>query len=770
MQPGMGTGDLPSAVAVAVDAPPSPPAAPASVHTRSAEGRPRWGLHDTRNAVLIGLSCFLLAFLNIHYWPAFKTGGGPANLASLQFGALLALAMLAPRPGYLRVGYLAAFLGWYLEFAFWLDPAEQSGLLLRAVPLYLLMYAWTVLCARATGWPRPGSQARLRQSDVLPIGAIAFVLYPLGWSLGHLLVNLVAGAGDLAELYQQSVRVGFSRFFGVLCLTLPLVAFFTGRREPAPMSTPIPWWEGGLIAAYFLLLVALTWSMPTDAGSRLAGLIEQRFMVAAMMVWLVLRLPWRWSTPLIAAVLMLLVYLLGAGTRSGLRREALELLQMGIEMSVLQQLLVLTQVMCRDNRRAVHRLAEESRRDNLSRVPNLNGLRHDLGRRAGNPPAEIACLGIDNLDNLLAGFGLPAQDALTLAIHRHLQPHVDAYTLGMGRFVLVPRGGPACWDALLERIEQFEFRYADAEVRIEPHLGVAPLRDTSPEALELAMHAAYGAMKEASRHGETAPVPAAADTNAAALRATLRTHSLALSLLRRRQIELHVQPIVSAASQRQPMAEILCRLQQDDGRLLMPRDYMEELEASRGVVELDRAVVATLLPWLQANAQCMPYRRLAVNLTGRSLVSAQFREWLLGELDAHPGCAGHLCFEITERAIMGSLSQVRPVLDGLARRGCLVALDDFGTGMQSFERLQQLPIHLVKIDGTFIRDIASSPRDRELVRAMVSIARAYQAETVAEYVESAAALAELRQLGVDWIQGYHVGRPAPLSEMPLGPG
>ncbi len=89
--------------------------------------------------------------------------------------------------------------------------------------------------------------------------------------------------------------------------------------------------------------------------------------------------------------------------------------------------------------------------------------------------------------------------------------------------------------------------------------------------------------------------------------------------------------------------------------------------------------------------------------------------------------------------------------------------------MQSFERLQQLPIDLVKIDGTFVRNVAHNARDRDLVQAMVTIARAYQAETIAEYVEDADILAALEPLQVDWIQGYHIGRPVPLSALDLTP-
>jgi FOG: EAL domain len=711
-----------------------------------------------REAILVAIACFLLPFLPIPYWPEFRPYAGPSSLANLHWGLLLALAMLMPDRRYFHVGFLALLLSWCAQLVL-LYPGEVVQRFLGTLPLYLSMYGWTLLCARLAGWPR--QRLLFRQEDIIPFGAAAFALYPAGWAVAHLAFAGLFSGLEGEALFEQAIRVGFSRFYGVLCVTLPLVLWVTGRREPAPMQVPLRAWEVVLVTAYSLLLGVMLWAVPSPSGHLLGGLLDQRLMFAGLVMWAVLRLPWRWSAPLIACVTTLLVYLVGAGTRSGLRTDALQLLQIGLEMSMAQQLMVLTLVISRDNRRAMARLAEEGRRDGLSGVPNLNALRHDLARR-DSPPAEIACLGVEHLDSLMAGLGLPAQEALTAALYRHLGPDVQAYTLGMGRFVLVPDTDQVSWKALLARVEQFEFRYDNVCVRIEPHLGVAMLRDASPQAVELALHAAYGAMQCARDRGETAPVFAQGQSDPVALRALLETHSLALSLLRRRRIELHVQPIRRLGEAVPAMGEILCRLRDDDGRLLLPHEYMAELEASRGVVELDRAVIEHLLKWMRAHPGPLPYRRLAVNLTGRSLISEQFRNWLLYQLDALPGCASRLCFEVTERAVSGGMAQARPLLEGLSRRGCLIALDDFGTGMQSFERLQQLPIDLIKIDGSFIRNIARNPRDRDLVRAMVAIARAYQAETVAEYVEDEAILAELGGLGVDWVQGYHIGRPGPL--------
>ncbi len=715
-----------------------------------------WGTQ----AAFISLVCLALQALPMSYLPMFEAGQA-ASLAHLHWGVLLAVGMLCERRVF-SVAYLAVFAGWCLRVLLPGNAAPGTVLLTGAAG-YAAMYAWTLLCLRLMDWPRTVARARMRQRDVIPYGVCALFLFPVGWALAHAASKMLFSPGD-PHLAAEVLQVGFARFFGVLCMTLPIVLFFTGRHQPAPMPSRIPWWELCLAGAYLCLVAVLLLAVPAQRLDPINGLLEQRFMLVAVMVWIVLRLPWRWSAPLLAATMLLLVFVVAVGSQQGEQIGLARLAQLAAELAVLQLMILLTLVMSRDNRRAVERLADESRRDGLSGVPNINALRHDLALRT-TAPTEIACLGIEHLDSLIAGLGLPAQEALTASLAAHLQPDVNAYTLGMGRFVLVPAGPPVSWQGVLARIEQFEFVHAGARVRIEPHLGVCKLRDASSEALDAALESAYGAMHEGSQRGETAPVFADSRRDPAARRALLQTHSLALSLLRQRRIELHVQPIRRIDADRACMAEVLCRLRRDDGQLLMPRDYMEELEASRGVVELDRAVIETVLSRIRTCAAAIPFSRLAVNLTGRSLVSEHFRNWLLYQLDNTPGAAGMLCFEITERAIGGSLEQARPLLDGLSQRGCLVALDDFGTGMQSFERLQQLPINLVKIDGTFVRNIADNPRDRELVRAMVTIARAYRAEIVAEYVEDAAILDQLRTLRVDWVQGYHIGRPTPLDAL-----
>jgi len=124
-----------------------------------------------------------------------------------------------------------------------------------------------------------------------------------------------------------------------------------------------------------------------------------------------------------------------------------------------------------------------------------------------------------------------------------------------------------------------------------------------------------------------------------------------------------------------------------------------------------------------------------------------------------------MCFEITETAAIANLGSVVYFMRELKARGCKFALDDFGTGLSSFMYLKTLPVDYLKIDGQFISQIATDPVDRSMVEAISKVGRALGIATVAEWVESEAVLDELKRIGVDFAQGYHMARPMPLAQL-----
>jgi diguanylate cyclase (GGDEF)-like protein/PAS domain S-box-containing protein len=232
------------------------------------------------------------------------------------------------------------------------------------------------------------------------------------------------------------------------------------------------------------------------------------------------------------------------------------------------------------------------------------------------------------------------------------------------------------------------------------------------------------------------------------------------------RLELFFQPIVAIGSQAPPsFHELTVRLRGDDGELVPPSEFIPAAERYNVMSVIDRWVVLQAVGLLRERQQrgaALP--QLAVNLSGTSLNEESFLDFLLQNVgDAQ--IAGALCFEITETAAVTNLSDAIHFMRELQARGCKFALDDFGSGISSFLYLKTLPVDFLKIEGQFINQIADDPVDRSMVEAICKVGKALGIATVAESVETAAVLAELERIGVDFVQGYYMARPRPLAEL-----
>ncbi len=233
------------------------------------------------------------------------------------------------------------------------------------------------------------------------------------------------------------------------------------------------------------------------------------------------------------------------------------------------------------------------------------------------------------------------------------------------------------------------------------------------------------------------------------------------------RLELYTQPIVATRrdSPRLPrFQELLVRLRDDDGELVLPGEFIPAAERYNIIGAIDRWVleksVARLRQYLAAGLE-LPL--LSLNLSGTSICERNFLDFVL-TLVEDPVIGGHLCFEITESAIITGMSQIVYFVQEVRKRGCRFALDDFGTGLSSFHYLKKLPVDFLKIDGQFVGSLTNDPVDRSMVEAISKVAGALGIATIAERVESAEALERLTQLGIDFAQGYHLARPEPLAE------
>lgn len=221
------------------------------------------------------------------------------------------------------------------------------------------------------------------------------------------------------------------------------------------------------------------------------------------------------------------------------------------------------------------------------------------------------------------------------------------------------------------------------------------------------------------------------------------------------------QPIIDPRSGTVVQEELLVRLRVPANgspeRVLAPAEFLPEAERSGLIRRIDRFMTLRGLELAGRG------RNVEVNLSATTIAD----DGLMAELAQRLGDAGlsarRLVFEITETAALENLDAARELAERLGRLGCAIALDDFGTGFGSLTHLRQLPVKMIKIDASFVRGMRAHPEDRALVRGVASIARELGMQTVAEGVEDATSFHMLREYGIDRLQGYLIGRPAPIA-------
>lgn len=226
------------------------------------------------------------------------------------------------------------------------------------------------------------------------------------------------------------------------------------------------------------------------------------------------------------------------------------------------------------------------------------------------------------------------------------------------------------------------------------------------------------------------------------------------------RFELHFQPVMRVADRTVRHYEVLLRLRLPDGSLAYPGAFLEIAEHSGLVREIDTWVVKKAVAQLLVLPIGRDELSFAINLSGVSMGDDNLLKELQRIFRETPVDPRRIIFEITETAAVADLSRARDFVDEIKKIGCAFALDDFGSGFASFFYLKQFPVDILKIDGSFIRNLADNRDDQIFVRAMVEIAKAYNKKTVAEFVENQAILGLLQEYGVDYAQGYFVGKPA----------
>jgi Amt family ammonium transporter len=234
------------------------------------------------------------------------------------------------------------------------------------------------------------------------------------------------------------------------------------------------------------------------------------------------------------------------------------------------------------------------------------------------------------------------------------------------------------------------------------------------------------------------------------------------------KFRLDAQPILPLrGSYGRPRFELLVRMLGDRGEIIPPVKFLSSAERYQLMPAVDRWVVRHACESLGQHGAAVgeDFARFAINLSGQSLQDDSFLEFVKDQIDKSRLPPNVLCFELTETATIGNLAKAQAFMKTLQDLGCQFALDDFGTGVSSLAYLKDLSVNYLKIDGSFVRDALTNTRSESMIKAIAQLAKVMCMETIAEYVETDNLRARMADLGVDYGQGFAMGKSQPLKDL-----
>ena len=216
--------------------------------------------------------------------------------------------------------------------------------------------------------------------------------------------------------------------------------------------------------------------------------------------------------------------------------------------------------------------------------------------------------------------------------------------------------------------------------------------------------------------------------------------------------------------------EVLLRMRDPDGSVILPGSFLAAAERYGKIIELDSWVVTTVLDWLNDNVDCAErIDQINVNVSGAAMSDPRYIDLVTARIARSAFPADRLCFEVTETMAISNIDAAIAFMNRLSGYGCSFALDDFGIGSSSFAYLNALPVDHVKIDGAFVHDLDSDPVHEAITRCIIEVAHSMGKGTIAEFVETEGVRRRLKQLGCDQVQGFAIGAPTGLGDFTLRP-
>ncbi|WP_345884441.1 putative bifunctional diguanylate cyclase/phosphodiesterase [Shewanella algae] len=430
-----------------------------------------------------------------------------------------------------------------------------------------------------------------------------------------------------------------------------------------------------------------------------------------------------------------------------------------------------------------HRLASElsfhANYDALTGLPNRVHFEALLAKVLGEeqaPPVCIAFVDLDQFRVINNVSGHIAGDRLLCQVAQRLKQLVRkgdvVARLGGDEFgILMHFCNPESAKHIAERICQqlfnHEFNWENRKHGVSASIGIAQL-DPAAQDIYTVMGQADAACRLAKERGRNGwLLYDSSDPRLKRLYSEMTASVDVLGALANDRFELYFQEIRPLEATDSGMhLEILLRMYQEEGEMLSPAIFLPAAERYNLASRVDRWVIDHLLLWGNRHLELWQSLSLvSLNLSASSLEDEEFMDWLEMRLLAEPELVDKLCIEITETSVLSQLEQAHRLIELLKPLGCKLAMDDFGAGFSSFAYLKQLAVDYVKIDGQFVLNLCEDKADQAIIAAMCQLGRQMEFQTIAEFVETEAIVAKLQELGVDYAQGYAIGKPRPLLEL-----
>ncbi len=674
-------------------------------------------------------------------------------------------------------------------------PAILLGLLFSELitprePIFLLFSIIANIVGPVSGvylirhhWSHNPSSLRFRSTLSLYMGGVllAVVSAALG-TAGYLI------SGQTLELGTAPLTMGWFDFFfvwaqgdlfGVVVFTPAVISIYLSLRHPAQGAERYFRLREKLAWVFVTSLAVVFWPQMVDQMPNYQ--VSLIFLPAMLLGWAALRFDHRFTTVCVMMVLIgLTVYV---GYLSHGLPPAENAFERGMLMFIfllIGVIPVLTSAAVRENRFLSSQLVYRANHDSLTGLPNrvafeeqTSALINQMKIHQGK--STVCYVDLDNFKVVNDTSGHFAGDEqlkqIAYLIRNNITEADVLARLGGDEFglLLVDCDGitaKARIDSLLSIIQDYRFIWQNNIFNITASVGMVEVgleHQSYSQVMRLADVACFEAKDKGGNcsvlygqtdHMESSPTMMhwAAQINAA---------------LERNQMMLYVQQIwpVAVTADDGVHFEILLRMPDENGEVLEAKEFIMAAERFRFMPRIDQWVIENTARFFDQNRIDFNKTKLiSVNLSGQSLSQPSFLSQVQKILASYPDIAARLCFEITETTAIGDLQHAKDFIESVQKFGCKFALDDFGSGLSSFQYLKFLPVDFVKIDGIFVRDIHENAEDRTMVTAINNVAHVLGKKTVAEYVDSEAVTHILKEIGIDYAQGFTFSRPLPITD------